>query len=132
MTIKPNLWNDFLLTIPIEPNSTPSSPSPSNLPSNTTLPAYYGWFSRVSNTNHHYYQGMPRRLNIWKGFGYTIGICTLGVSCWIGYHTMGGHTEAKEANRLKRFELATIHPEKAEMIFKRYPEELREFKDNQP
>lgn len=138
-SIQPSLWDSFLLSVPtIDPEQGHSQTNAQNVPSNR-----YGWFNRIQTTNHNYYQATAHKLSIWKGLGYTIGACTLLVSCWIGYHTQGAHVEARkqtleaqkqtveaqEANRLKRIELARANPKQADIIFEGHPEEYNAFKN---
>ena len=69
--------------------------------------------------------------------GLGIGVCTLGVSCVIAYHTYTASLaaqqqvmEAQEANRMKRYELAKANPNDVTYIFAGYPEELKRFQDS--
>ena len=118
--IRPTSWKSFLLTEPLfDPSKASNSIST-------------GHFSTVTVHNHP--GGIPPRLTAWKGFGYGIGLCTLGVSCFIGYWTWQYSLEARkqsllndEANRLKRWEMAKQDPRDASYIFKDHADELAEF-----
>lgn len=134
MSIKPSLWENFLLT---EPLFDPAK-NPPNIPSNNN-----GWFSRYNYTYNYNNNGgfIPPRISAWKIAGYGIGFCTLGVSCFIAYHTYGSHMESRkqtaiaaeaktiagEANRLKRYELAKANPKDIDIIFAGFPEEKESY-----
>lgn len=119
--VTPSLWDDFLLTEPLfDPTKNPTVNSNSN----------NGWFSRYTYNNHQGTGGVPPRFSAWKTAGFGIGICTLGVSCFVAYYTYGSYMVAleannkiEEANRLKRFELAKAHPKDIDYIYANHPEE---------
>lgn len=120
-TVNLSLWEDFLLT---EPLFDPSKNPPVNSNSNN------GWFSRYSYNNHYGTGGIPPRFSSWKAAGLGIGVCTLGVGCFVAYYTYGSYITnleanqiAREANKLKRYELAKTYPKDIDIIYVDHPEE---------
>lgn len=74
-----------------ESSGTPSSASKSN----------YSLFSsfRTRTTNHYHYP-ISSRTNLWRSFGLTMGVCTLGVGCVTAYYSYQSAQAAQKANEI--------------------------------
>ena len=76
-----------------ESSGTPSSASKNNY-------SLFSLFRNVNHTTNHYHHPISSRLSLWRSFGLTMGVCTLGVGCLTAYYSYQSAQAAQKANEI--------------------------------